>query len=239
MIMKMKNIFFLAALLCAATLSNLQAQTVSDESEMQDFARNFMAAYNREDHAALQKMYTSDAVRLDMKGGEIRGAEQIAAFFADQFIHNSTTLLLRQSSIVWSDAQQAFVSRGTYEIFGKTYVYDIKIHRSGTYSNTMIQENGEWKIARSVLTPLVKTIAWQKVGDAAAWQSALRGELNKGHMLNYEIGTLHGDPKTAYVICEWPSVEAAQAFFASPDLKKALQKAGVTKRPTLLVIEGE
>jgi ketosteroid isomerase-like protein len=235
----MKNILFFAALLCAATLSKLQAQTVSDESDMQAFARNFMAAYNREDHAALQKMYTPDAVRLDMKGSEIRGADQIAAFFSDQFIRSSTTLLLRQSNIVWSDAQHAFVARGTYEIYGKTYVYDIKIHRSGTYSNTMIQENGEWKIAKSVLTPLVKTIAWQKVSDAAAWQSALRGELNKGHMLNYEIGTMHGDPKTAYVVCEWPSIEAAQAFFASPDLKKAMQKAGVTKRPTLLVIEGE
>ncbi len=235
----MRNILFLAALLCVATLSNLQAQSVSDEAEMQDFTRNFMAAYNRQDHAALQKMYTSDAVRVGEQGKETSGADQIAAFFSDQFIYNNTTLLLRQSIIGWSDAQHAFLARGTYEIYGKTHVYDIKINRSGAYVNTMIKENGEWKIAKSVLSSVVKTIAWQKVGDAAAWQSALSGELNRSQIMNYEIGTMHSDPKTAYVICEWASVAAAQAFFASPDLKKALQQAGVTKKPMLLVIDAE
>lgn len=148
-----KNLLPIVVLLVTTCFGSLQAQTVSDESEIQAFTRNFMCAYNRQDHAALGEMYLSDAVQIDAEGKQIKGADSIAMNFEEQFRFNNVTLLLRSSAINWSDAQYAFVASGTYEIYGNTYVYDIKINTIGSYANTMVKENGTWKIARSVLMP--------------------------------------------------------------------------------------
>ncbi len=148
----MKNLFLTATLFCFA-VSGLQAQSVNDELELQAFTRRFMAAYNAQDHAALRKMYTEDAVRIDQQGKQIAGAENIANYFAEQFIKNNTTLLLKHTGINWSDAEHAWVIRGNYEVYGKTNVYDIAINITGSYANAMQKKDGEWKIAKSWLTP--------------------------------------------------------------------------------------
>ncbi len=132
----------------------LQAQSINDEADMHTFARHFMAAYNMGDLAAIQKMYTDDAIRIDAHGKEIKGAANIADYFANQFRLNNATLLLKQTGLHWSDAEHAWVAKGTYEVYGKTNVYDIKINLAGQYANAMSKQNGEWKIAKSVLSPL-------------------------------------------------------------------------------------
>ncbi len=146
----MKNLFFLAAFLFAAF--STQAQGVNEELEFQAFTRRFMAAYNAQDHAAIGKMYTDDAVRIDQEGKEIKGAGNIAAYFAEQFRKNNATLLLKHTGISWSDAEQAWIAKGNYEVYGKTYVYDIPIDIVGSYANVMQKKNGEWKIAKSWLS---------------------------------------------------------------------------------------
>ncbi|HMQ61824.1 MAG TPA: nuclear transport factor 2 family protein [Flavilitoribacter sp.] len=240
----MKSLFSLMVLLAGSftVFSNLQAQSISDELEIQAFTRNFLVAYNAQDLAGLQKMYTEYAVRIDADGKETTGADQIADYFSKQFINNNTTLLLKPSGIVWSDAEHAFVARGTYEIFGNTHVYDIKIHESGAYFNTMIKEKDEWKIGKTVLAPLVKVVVYHKVKDFTEWKWAFKmgqpmrfsaGELSS------EIGVLRDDPTTAYVISEWISLERFQAYFANPDLAKAMQEAGVIGKPTVMVLDGE
>jgi ketosteroid isomerase-like protein len=153
----MKKLLFCAALLgCAMAL---QAQSATYEADMQVFVRKFMAAYNAGDHAAIGTMYTADAVRIDTEGKKIEGADKIANFFAEQFRLNNATLLLRQNSISWSDAEHAWVAKGAYEVYGKTNVYDIEINVVGQYANTMSNQNGEWKIAKSVLMPLADNLA--------------------------------------------------------------------------------
>lgn len=144
----MKSLFLFALL--SATLL-LRAQTVSDEADMHNFARRFMAAYNAGDHTALGKMYTADAVRTDPNGNQIVGAVNIAAYFAEQFRKNNATLLLRQQHTSWSESQGTLTTTGTYAVYGKQYVYDIEIDINGTYTNTLVKQKGEWKIARSVL----------------------------------------------------------------------------------------
>jgi hypothetical protein len=58
----MRNYFFCTVLLCAFSFTGrLQAQTASNEYGIQAFTRNFMAAYNKQDRAAIQKMFTEDA----------------------------------------------------------------------------------------------------------------------------------------------------------------------------------
>ena len=148
----MKNILLLAALL-SATIT-LQAQSVNDENDMQDFARNFMNAYNQQDHKAIRKMYLDDAVRIDQEGKQIKGADNIAAYFADQFRKNNATVFIRQLSVDWSDYEHTWVAKGTYEVNGKTNVYDIPVHFAGTYANAMLKKDGQWKIAKSVLRPV-------------------------------------------------------------------------------------
>ncbi len=147
----MKNIFLFAALICLAG-SSVHAQSVNDELEIQAFTQRFMAAYNVQDRAALQKMYTDDAVRIDPQGKQIKGAANIAAYFAEQFVKNNATLLLKHTGISWSDAEHAWVAKGNYEVYGKTYVYDIPINITGSYANAMQKKDGEWKIAKSWLT---------------------------------------------------------------------------------------
>ncbi len=148
----MKNILVLTVLICATTFNYLQAQSDSDEAEIKAFAEKFMAAYNKQDVETIRSMYMDDAVRVDTEGNEIEGADQIAAYFEDQFIKNNLTLKVEQLSLNWSDYQHAFVAKGTYEVKGAQVVYDIKIHDTGTYENTMIKQKDGWKIAKTVLT---------------------------------------------------------------------------------------
>lgn len=151
----MKHLIILAVLLSSLTACQvLQAQSANDELEMMDFARQFMAAYNQEDKAALQDMYLDDAVRIDAAGKQIEGADNIAAYFAEQFRLNNATLLIKQMNLNWSDYEHAWVASGIYEVYGNTDVYDIKIDIAGRYANAMLKKDGKWKIAKSVLSPL-------------------------------------------------------------------------------------
>jgi uncharacterized protein (TIGR02246 family) len=139
---------------CSASLAAFCKLNLSTTNlELQTFTRRFMAAYNAQDHAALGKMYTADAVRIDQEGKQIIGAENIAAYFEEQFRNNNATLLLKHTGISWSDAEHAWVAKGNYEVYGKTIVYDIAIDITGSYANAMQKKNGEWKIAKSWLTP--------------------------------------------------------------------------------------
>lgn len=140
---------FFVALLCAAFTTSLNAQDV--DKEMAAFAQQFQDAYNKEDHATLKTFYTADAVRVAKDGTSITGAEAIGAFWAEQFKGADATLTLKQSSVVWKDASHAYVATGTYHVTGVTVKGD-KINLSGTYTNTMLKENGAWKMTKSVLS---------------------------------------------------------------------------------------
>jgi quinol monooxygenase YgiN len=164
---------------------------------------------------------------------------ELAAKFPD-IKTNNVTLLLRQTQIVWSDFEEAFIARGTYEIYGRTNVYDINIHTTGAYANTMVEYNGEWKITRSVLSPLVKVLVHHQVADFAAWKSEFTAGASRRSVsgeIAFEFGTLHDDPKTVYVLSEWSSLEAFQNYFTGPETEKARRAAGVTGKPTLLILD--
>ncbi len=235
----MKNLLLLSAFLCVPFLIiNLQAQSASDEQDMRTFARDFMAAYNRQDVAALKAMYSTDAIIIDEDGKTTEGAERIVELFSEQFIRKDITLLVRQVRLSWSDAQHALVTTGTYESFGVTYVYDIAFQTRSVYSNTMIKENGQWKIARSVVTSPVKTLIYQRSVDRAEWKSALMGALEGSRVLSIDIGAQQNNPTTMYGLLEWPSLESAQAFFKNPDWQKTLLQADTREKPVVVFLEG-
>jgi ketosteroid isomerase-like protein len=150
----MKNFLYsLSALIHAAAPICLPAQSAGDEMAIRAFTREYMAAYNRQDIPALVAMYTADAIVILGGSNTISGREEMTNRYIDAFTRNDGTLLMRHIDLNWSDAQQAWVARGTYEGYGATYVYDTPYHGVTAYANTMVQEDGRWKIARSVVTP--------------------------------------------------------------------------------------
>lgn len=235
----MKELLFLAALLGCTTL--LQAQSASDEMAIRAFTRAYMAAYNRQDIPALVAMHTADAIAILGGSDTISGGEEMAKRYEDRFTRYDGTLLMRHIDLNWSDAQQAWVARGTYEGYGATYVYDIPYHGVTAYANTMVQEDGHWKIAHSVVTSPVRTLVYQEVEDFAEWNSSLQGFLRQTNVLTHEIGTLHNAPGTAYALLQWPTLEDAQHFFAGTGWQNTLRlvSASEVKLPSVLFLSGK
>ena len=237
----MKKLFYcLLALLHAAAPICLPAQSASDEMAIRAFTRAYMAAYNRQDIAALVAMETADAIAILGGSDTISGGEETAKRYEDRFTRYDGTLLMRHIDLNWSDAQQAWVARGTYEGYGATYVYDIPYHGVSAYANTMVEEDGHWKIARSVVTSPVRTMVYQEVEDFAEWNSALQGFLRQTNVLTHEIGTLHNAPGTAYALLQWPTLEDAQHFFAGTGWQNTLRLVSASggQLPSVLFLGG-
>jgi quinol monooxygenase YgiN/ketosteroid isomerase-like protein len=216
-------------------------ETLSDIRALEDFGRAYMAAYNQPDFPALRKMYNEYAFRTDMHGQKMTGGNQIVTHLEQELGSRYFSILrLRASSITKAKGQSGYVVRGTYEIIGKQIVYDIDLHTTGTYTNKMMKYDGRWQIAKSVLTPLVKTLVHYGVEDFHKWKSGFEaGEATRVEAgeISSEIGHLQDDPNTVYVLSEWTSLEAFQTFSANPDLEKIMQQAGVIGKPTILILD--
>ncbi len=231
----------LTALLHAAAPICLPAQSAGEEMAIRAFTREYMAAYNRQDIAALVAMHTADADAILAGSNTIHRGEDMAQRYEDNFTRNDGTLLMRHIRLNWSDGQQAWIAVGTYEGYGATYVYDIPYHGVTAYANTMVEEDGRWKIAHSVVTFPVRTMVYQEMGDFSEWNSVLRGFLHQTNVLTHETGTLQNAPGTAYALLLWPSLEAAQEFFAGTGWQNTLQLVSATdvKPPTVLFLGGK
>lgn len=192
---------------------------------MRALAREYMEAYNRQDIPALLALHTPDAMIITGDSDTISGREQMAKRYEDCFTRYDGALLMRYIDLNWSDEQQAWVARGIYEGYGATYVYDILYHGVTAYTNTIVEEDGRWRIARSTVTPLVRTMVYQKVKNAAEWKSALLSLMHGTGVLTHEMGVLQNAPDTAYALLQWSSLEAAQALFAQPAWQNALRRA--------------
>ena len=85
---------------------------------------------------------------------------------------------------------------------------------------------------------MIKTLMYHKVEDFAKWKEAFDGfaefRRTSGEK-SYSVGTLLNEPNTAYVINEWESIEAFNAFVNSPELGEGMKSAGVTEAPNSLL----
>ncbi|PTM13363.1 MAG: hypothetical protein DA408_07090 [Bacteroidetes bacterium] len=54
--------------------------------------------------------------------------------------------------------------------------------------------------------------------------------------IDVEFVTRHDDPKTVYVLRQWTSLEAFQIYATDPETEKAMRAAGVTGKPTVLML---
>jgi quinol monooxygenase YgiN len=71
---------------------------------------------------------------------------------------------------------------------------------------------------------------WKKVFDAAAEMRTSSGEISA------QIFRDASDSNSLTVLNKWDSLENAQKFIHSPDLKAAMEKAGVAGPPTVLFL---
>ncbi|MFC7850163.1 hypothetical protein ACFUTU_16970 [Arthrobacter sp. NPDC057388] len=73
--------------------------------------------------------------------------------------------------------------------------------------------------------------AWRKVYDSVA------GMQNDGGVTQQSVHRMADDPDNVLVIHHFKDVATAKAFFASPDLKDAMQRSGVQGEPRIEYFE--
>ena len=205
--------------------------------ELRDFVKKFQDAVNREDVATLKTMFTTDIVRTAADGTTTKGIEQVADVYTKRFADADVNNLITLAKVT-PQFDGSVIVTGTYHQNGRSVKGD-RVMVDGAFTNTAVKENGQWKTRQQKLTGLTKTMSYFKVADYAAWKKGFDMFYNERNMageLSAEVGTLQDDPSTVYVISEWASPEAAQAYFARPELAAAMQKAGVASKPTRLVL---
>ncbi|RAM38242.1 cyclase [Arthrobacter globiformis] len=73
--------------------------------------------------------------------------------------------------------------------------------------------------------------AWREVYDSVADMQ------NDGGVTQQSVHRMADDPDNVLVIHHFDTVETARAFFARPDLKDAMQRAGVQGEPRIEYFE--
>lgn len=86
---------------------------------------------------------------------------------------------------------------------------------------------------------MIKTLMYHKVNDFGKWKEAFdnfSGIRKSAGEQSFSVGTLNNEPNTAYVINEWDSVEAVEAFLGNPKLAEAMKAAGVLEAPNTIIL---
>ena len=79
-----------------------------------------------------------------------------------------------------------------------------------------------------------------KVKDYAAWKTTFDSFIETrraGGEKSWHILHPDDDPNNLVLLFEWDSLENARAFMANPDLKEAMEEAGVTEAPEVYFLE--
>lgn len=150
--MKKKIQLSLLLFVSTAFASSLLAQDV--QKEMLSLTKKYEQAYNKKDYKTLQAMYTKDATRTEADGKVENGNETIATVLADQLKDAETATLTITPDQAETAADGTVTATGSFHVQGKAKqsgeAFDVK----GTYTNTLVKENGKWKIAKSVLSAM-------------------------------------------------------------------------------------
>lgn len=205
--------------------------------EMTEVVKKFQDAYNREDLATLKTLMTSGIVRTAPDGTTKTGLDKEVAGLTKAFADEDVNTAISISNGV-PQFDGSVILTGIFRQNGRT-TKGQPIHFDGAYSNRVVKENGQWKLSEIKTMPAIKTLTYHKVADYAAWKKGFNTFANERRFageLSAEVSTLQDDPNMVCIIAEWASAEAAQAFFARPDLAATMQKDGVQGKPTVMVL---
>lgn len=79
-----------------------------------------------------------------------------------------------------------------------------------------------------------------KVEDYGKWRKVfdeVTGNRTNYGMSGQQVFRVAGDSNDVVVITTWPSVEKARGYAQSPELRQAMQNAGVASQPAVLFLE--
>ena len=79
-----------------------------------------------------------------------------------------------------------------------------------------------------------------KVEDYAKWRRVfddLDGVRRSFGMTGSRVFHTSASPNEIVIITDWPTPDKARAYAQSPDLKQAMQDAGVISQPDVLILE--
>ncbi len=146
---KTMQLSLLLAFAFTAFAAPLLAQNINND-DMQNLVSKYEAAYNNKDDKAIGALFTKDALRTNPDGTTLNGADAIAAFYADRFKESDATLHIMPGNMT-TNADGTVTSTGTFSLSGKTKSGQA-IDMKGGYTNTLVQQDGQWKISKSVIT---------------------------------------------------------------------------------------
>lgn len=138
----------LLAFAFTAFAAPLLAQNFTND-DMQRLVSKYEAAYNKKDDKAIGAMFTKDAVRTNPDGTTLTGPVAIAAFYADRFKESDATLHIMPGNMT-TNADGTVTSTDSFSLSGKTKSGEA-IDMKGGYTNTLLQQDGQWKISKSVI----------------------------------------------------------------------------------------
>ena len=134
----------------SALINPVKSQDI--KKEIDDLAKTFQEHYNKKNDKALKMMYTENAVRTDGDGTMITGNENIRVKLAESWDINKLALSIKQEKVE-TQPDGSVIASGTYHLTGTANSGD-PIAVGGSYINTIVKENGKWKISKTVLSNL-------------------------------------------------------------------------------------
>jgi ketosteroid isomerase-like protein len=147
--MRRKNLIslFLTGFIFLAFTTTGFAQKAS--KEMKKLVKSFEKAYNEKDQATITSMFTDNAVRIDANGVTTTGAAKIGEIYAQSFTNTDTKAAITHLDVKEVDGSNA-ITTGTFTVNGATKTGE-KVAIAGSYENTVVKENGKWKISQMKL----------------------------------------------------------------------------------------
>jgi len=149
--MSAKILFKLFLIVVVSGAFTTSGYTQSASKSIKKFTKSFSKSYNAKDHAALTAMFTPDAVRIDTEGKATNGGAQIGADYAQVFSATDQKVVIKHAG-VRDNPDGSAVANGTYTVTGTVKSSGDKIALAGTYENTLVKQNGVWKISQMKLS---------------------------------------------------------------------------------------
>ncbi len=87
---------------------------------------------------------------------------------------------------------------------------------------------------------MAQLFVYHKVEDYPKWRGvfdAQDGVRRSMGMTGARVFHTATSPNEIAIITDWPTADKARAYAQSPDLRQAMQKAGVISQPEVLILE--
>ena len=87
---------------------------------------------------------------------------------------------------------------------------------------------------------MARLFVHHKVKDYAVWRKVfdeVTSNRTQFGSTGHQVYRAPNDPNELFVITDWHDLDQARAYAQSPELKEAMQHAGVTSQPEVLFLE--